>query len=340
MLQRILGLAAMAVAGVAGAFGLASPAAAQDPMIIKFSHVVATDAPKHKAAEKFKELAEKYTGGKVKVEIYPNSQLFKDKEELEALQLGSVHLLAPSTAKFAPLGVKEFEALDLPYLFKDEATYKKFATSQLGRDMLAKLSTKGVKGLAYWDNGFHIMGSSKPLLMPDDFKGMKLRIQGSKVLDAQTRALGALPQVMAFSELYQALQTGVVDGAENVPSNIWTQKLFEVMKYINVSHHGHLGYAVVANQKWWDSLTPEIRGHLEKAMSEASDHFDSIAKKENNDGLEQIKKSGKSQMHVQTEDERKAWIKVLLPVHQEMEKRVGKETIEALYKVTGFSVTQ
>ena len=336
MNRMILGLVAMAVS-IAGAM---TTATAQDPMVIKFSHVVATDAPKHKAAEKFKELAEKYTGGKVKVEVYPNSQLFKDKEELEALQLGSVHLLAPSTAKFAPLGVKEFEALDLPYLFKDEGTYKKFAESQLGKDMLAKLSTKGVKGLTYWDNGFHIMGTNKPVKLPEDFRGLKLRIQGSKVLDAQTRALGAIPQVMAFSELYQALQTGVVDGAENVPSNMWTQKLFEVMKHINVSHHGHLGYAVVANQKWWDGLSPELRGHLEKAMAEATAHFNAIAKKENDDGLEQIKKSGKSQVHVQTAEERKAWIKVLAPVHQEMEKRVGKETIEALYKVTGFALTQ
>jgi C4-dicarboxylate-binding protein DctP len=333
MKRTIFSLAALALA-------MTGPAAAQDPMIIKFSHVVATDAPKHKAAEKFKELAEKYTGGKVKVEIYPNSQLFKDKEELEALQLGSVHLLAPSTAKFSPLGVKEFEALDLPYLFKDEGTFKKFMESQLAKDMLAKLDPKGVKGLAFWDNGFHIMGSAKPVRMVEDFKGMKLRIQSSKVLDAQTRAMGALPQVMAFSELYQALQTGVVDGAENVPSNIWTQKLFEVMPNINVSHHGHLGYAVVANKKWWDGLTPEMRTQLEKAMNEASDHFAAIAKKENEDGLEQIKKSGKSKVHVQTEEERKNWIKALLPVHQEMEKRVGKETIEALYKVTGFSATQ
>jgi C4-dicarboxylate-binding protein DctP len=333
MKRTIFSLAAMALA-------MTGPAAAQDPMVIKFSHVVAIDAPKHKAAEKFKELAEKYTGGKVKVEVYPNSQLFKDKEELEALQLGSVHLLAPSTSKFGPLGVKEFEALDLPYLFKDEANFKKFAVSDLGKSMLDKLSAKGVKGLAYWDNGFQILGTNKPAKMPDDFKGMKLRIQGSKVLDAQVRAMGALPQVMAFSELYQALQTGVVDGAENVPSNIWTQKLFEVMKHINESHHGHLSYAVVANQKWWDGLTPEMRGHLEKAMNEASEHFDSIAKKENTDAIDNIRKTGKSQMHVQTAEEKKAWIKVLMPVHQEMEKRVGKETIEALYKVTGFSVTQ
>lgn len=332
----LFSITALAVALAAGS----SLATAQEPMIIKFSHVVATDAPKHKAAEKFKELAEKYTGGKVKVEIYPNSQLFKDKEELEALQLGSVHLLAPSTAKFGPLGVKEFEALDLPYLFKDEASYKKFADSPLAKDMLAKLDPKGIKGLAFWDNGFHIMGSNKPVRMVEDFKGMKLRIQSSKVLDAQTRAMGALPQVMAFSELYQALQTGVVDGAENVPSNIFTQKLFEVMPNINVSHHGHLGYAVVANKKWWDGMTPEMRGHIEKAMTEAADLFASIAKKENDDGLEQIKKTGKSKVHTQTEEERKNWIKALLPVHQEMEKRVGKETIEALYKITGFSATQ
>jgi C4-dicarboxylate-binding protein DctP len=322
------------------AFAAATPAAAQQPIVIKFSHVVATDAPKGKASDKFKELAEKYTGGKVKVEVYPNSQLFKDKEELEALQLGSVHLLAPSTAKFAPLGIKEFEALDLPFLFKDEANFKKFADSDYGKGLLKKLETKGIKGLAYWDNGFHIMGANKPVKVPADFRGMKLRIQGSKVLDAQTRALGAIPQVMAFSELYQALQTGVVDGAENVPSNIWTQKLFEVMKHVTVSHHGHLSYAVVANQKFWDGLPADVRAGLDKAMAEATTYFNEIAKKENEDALEQIKKAGKSQVHVLTAEERREWVKTLVPVHQDVEKRVGKDTIEALYKVTGFAVGQ
>src|SRR5947199_8226464 len=173
---------------------------AQSPIIIKFSHVVANDTPKGKGSLKFKELAEKYTGGKVKVEVYPNSQLFKDKEEIEALQLGSVQLLAPSTAKFAPLGAKEFEALDLPFLFKDEATYTKAMKGPVGKWLFQKLETKGISGLAFWTNGFHMTSANRPLLVPADFQGLKVRISGSKVADRYFRDLGSIPQIMAFSE--------------------------------------------------------------------------------------------------------------------------------------------
>src|SRR6266568_2772808 len=197
------------------ALGLPFAAKAQQPIVIKFSHVTTSDTPKGKGAEKFKELAEQYTGGKVKVEIYPNSQLYKDKEEIEALQLGAVQLLAPSTSKFAPIGIKEIEALDLPFIFPDEAAYLKATKGVIGKALLQKLDSKGITGLAFWDNGFHMISANKPLRKPRDLQGLKIRISGSKVADAYLRAMGALPQIIAFSELYQALQTGVVDGCEN-----------------------------------------------------------------------------------------------------------------------------
>ena len=203
---------------------------AQAPIVIKFSHVVAPDTPKGKGAQRFKELAEERTKGRVKVEIYPNSQLYKDKEELEALQLGAVQMLAPSVSKFGPLGVKEFEVFDLPYIFPDKAVLARVTDGPIGQGLFKKLEPKGIVGLAYWDNGFKVMTDNKPLRNPEDFKGHKMRIQSSKVLEAQMRALGAMPQVMAFSEVYQALQTGVVDGTENTPSNIYTQKTHEVQK--------------------------------------------------------------------------------------------------------------
>ena len=217
------------------AAALAVPAVAQD-ITIKFSHVVAPDTPKGKAAQKFKELAEQYTEGKVKVEVYPNSQLYKDKEELEALQLGSVQMLAPSLAKFGPLGIPDFEAFDLPYIFDGYDQLRKVTDGEVGKGMLAKLEDKGIKGLAYWDNGFKIMSANSPLHTPDDFLGLKMRIQSSKVLEAEMNALGAVPQVMAFSEVYQALQTGVVDGTENPPSNMFTQKMHEVQKHATISN--------------------------------------------------------------------------------------------------------
>jgi C4-dicarboxylate-binding protein DctP len=310
------------------------PAWAAD-ITIKFSHVVAPATPKGKAADKFKELAEKYTGGKVAVEVYPNSQLYKDKEELEALQLGAVQMLAPSLAKFGPLGVRDYEAFDLPFIFPDKAALRKVLDGDIGKQLFAKVEEKGIKGLAYWDNGFKIMSANSPLKVPDDFLGLKLRIQSSKVLEAQMKALGAVPQVMAFSEVYQALQTGVVDGTENPPSNMYTQKMHEVQKYATLSNHGYLGYAVIVNKKFWDDLPADVRGQLEQAMTEATAFANDIAQAENDKALEAMKASGKTEFHELTAEERSAWIAALKPVHEEVAGRVGKELIEAIYKSTG-----
>ena len=311
-------------------------ATAQTPIIIKFSHVVAPDTPKGKGAQRFKELAEQRTGGRVKVELYPNSQLYKDKEEMEALQLGSVQMLAPSLAKFGPLGVKEFEVFDLPFLFKDDASFRGITDGARGADLFKKLEPKGIKGLAYWDNGFHQMSANKPLHAVADFKGMKMRIQSSKVLDAEMRALGAIPQVMAFSELYQALQSGVVDGTEGVASNFYTQKVYEVQKHMTISNHGHLAYAVIVNKKFWDGLPADLRTVLESCIKEATTYANAIASTENMQAMDKIKASGKTTVYTLTAAESAEWKKALMPVHKEMESRVGKGTIEAAYKAAGF----
>ena len=182
------------------AFGTAF---AQQPIVIKFSHVVALDTPKGKGAEQFKKFAEERTKGRVKVEVYPNSQLYKDGEEMEALQLGSVQMLAPSVAKFGPLGVREFEVFDLPYIFDSYSDLHKVTEGAVGKMLFAKLESKGITGLAYWDNGFKDFSANKALKVPADVKGLKLRIQSSNVLEAEIRALGGIPQKMAFSEVYQ-----------------------------------------------------------------------------------------------------------------------------------------
>ncbi len=307
---------------------------AQAPIVIKFSHVVATDTPKGQAAERFKMLAEKATGGKVKVEVYPNSQLYKDKEELEALQLGAVQMLAPSLAKFGPLGAKEFEVFDLPYIFPTKQALYNVTEGPIGKSLLQKLEPKGITGLAFWDNGFKIMSANKPMHMPADFKGMKMRIQSSKVLEAQMRALGANPQVLAFSEVYQALQTGVVDGTENPPSNMYTQKMHEVQKHVTMSNHGYLGYAVIVNKKFWDGLPADIRGQLEKAMADATTFEKAIAQRDNDLAMDAIKKAGKTTIYNLTPAEQAAWRTALLPVHKEMEGRIGKDLITAIGKAT------
>jgi len=311
-------------------------AAAQQPLVIKFSHVVANDTPKGKAADFFAKKAAELTKGKVKVEVYANSTLYKDKEEMEALQIGAVQMLAPSLAKFGPLGVKEFEVFDLPFIFDNYDELHKVTQGPVGAQLMSKLEAKGIKGLAFWDNGFKSFSANKPLKAPEDFKGQKMRIQSSKVLESQMRAVGALPQVMAFSEVYQALQTGVVDGTENPISNLYTQKMHEVQKHLSLTDHGYLGYAVITNKKFWDGLPADVRGPLEQAMKEATVHANKIAREENEAALEAVKKSGKTQVTTPTAAERLALKKAMAKVHKEQESRVGKETIDAVYKATGF----
>jgi C4-dicarboxylate-binding protein DctP len=319
-------------AAAAAIFMAPSAGMAQAPIIIKFSHVVAPNTPKGKGAEKFKELAEKYTNSKVKVEVYPNSTLYKDKEELEALQLGAVQMLAPSNSKFGPMGIKDFEVFDLPFLLPSLAALRKVTEGPIGKKMLTLLDSKGMVGLAYWDNGFKEMSANKPLRMPADYKGLKFRIQSSKVLEAQFRLLGATPQVMAFSEVYQALQTGVVDGQENTPANIYTQKMHEVQKYTTLTNHGYIGYVVVVNKKFWEGLPADIRGNLEKAMAEATTYTNTISAQENDDALAEIRKSGKTEIIVPTPAEMAAMQKAMEPLYNDMASRVGKQLIEDVRK--------
>ena len=333
MNRRTAIAAAIAIAGVSA---MTSDAPAQAPIVIKFSHVVAVDTPKGKGAEYFKKLAEERTKGRVKVEVYPNSQLYKDGEEMEALQLGSVQMLAPSVAKFGPLGAREFEVFDLPYIFDSFAELHKVTDGPVGKKLFKKLETKGITGLAFWDNGFKDFSANRALRLPGDVKGLKMRIQSSNVLDAEIRALGGLPQKMAFSEVYQGLQTGVVDGTENPPSNFYTQKMHEVQKFLTLTDHGVIEYAVIVNKPFWDGLPADIRTTLEGAMQDATKFANDIAKKENDDALAAVRKSGKTEIITLTAEQKAEWKKALVPVHREMESRIGKDVIQEVYKETGF----
>lgn len=312
---------ACAAATVAFTFPIA--AAAQTPIIIKFSHVAAADTPKGQAAEYFKKIVEERTQGKVKVEVFANSTLFKDKEELEALQLGSVQMLAPVPGKFGPLGVKEFEVFDLPYIFKDIDAVHRFSRGPQGTGLLKKLESRGVVGLAYWDNGFRVMSANKPIHTPADMKGLKMRINSSKVNAAIMKSVGAQPQSMAFSEVYQALQTGVVDGTEGPLSNLYTQKQYEVQKHVTLTYHTISNYVVVANKKFWDGLPQDIRSTLETAIKDATAFNDNVAEKDEAAALAAIKASGKSTVYAPTPTEYEAWTKAVSPVQAEMAERVG-----------------
>lgn len=307
------------------------------PIVIKFSHVVARDTPKGQAADYFKKLAEERTKGRVRIEVSPNSQLYKDKEEMEALQLGAVQMLAPSLAKFATLGVKEFEVFDLPFVFDNYQELHKVTQGPIGARLLAKLELKGIHGLAYWDNGFKVMSANTPLKTPADFKGLKVRIQSSRVIDSQMRSMGAIPQVMAFSEVYQALKNGVVNGTENPPSNLYTQNMHEVQKFVTLSNHGYLGYAVIVNSKFWAGLPADIRTILDGAMRDATRFANDISKKDNEEALAAVRKSGKTQFITLTDQERYLWKKTMDKAHKDNMRRIGADLIKEVYNETGYS---
>lgn len=313
----------------------ASAAAAPDaPIIIKFSHTLPLDTPKGQAAERFKYTAEKLTKGRVRIEVYANSQLYKDKDELDALQQGTVQMLVPALGKLANTGVTEFELFELPYLFPSRQALYSVTEGPIGKGLLARLEPKGIVGLAYWDNGFKVMTSNKVLHGPADFKGLKMRVQStSAVLDAEMRTLGAIPYVTNTAEVYQALKNGTVDGAENPPSNMYYQKAYEVQKNMTLTNHSYLGYAVIANKKFWDGLPPDVRVALETALRDATAYEKAISQVDNDRTLDAIKASGKTAVYTPTAAEDAALRQALVPVQKQMENRIGKDLLTSISKV-------
>lgn len=286
------------------------PVHAQSPIVILFSHVVSDDTAKGKAALKFKELAEARTAGKVRVEVYPNSQLYKDREEMDALKLGAVQMLAPSLSKLGG----DFEVFDLPFMFKDHASFRKVVDGKIGSKMLQSLEPSGIKGLAYWDNGFKVFTANRPLQSTADFQGTKIRVQASKTLVQQMKIVGAVPSVSPLINVYDALRSGQLDGQENTPVNIYSQHLHEVQSQLTVSNHGYLAYAVVVNSAFWEKLPTDIRRNLEGAMRDATAFEKSIAEAENTRALERIKASGKMNVYTLSAQEISQWQTTLNPL--------------------------
>jgi C4-dicarboxylate-binding protein DctP len=322
-----------------GAFTVA-PAVAQQPIVVKFSHVAAPDTPKGQAAIEFKRLAEERTKGRVKVEVYPNSMLFKDAEELDALQLGSVQMLAPVPGKFGPVGVPEFEVFDLPYMFPDLEALQRVYRGPAGAALLKKLESRGLVGLAFWNNGFRVMSANRPIHVPGDTKGLKMRINSSKVNAAIMKSVGAVPQTMAFSEVYQGLQTGVIDGTEGPLSNLYTQKQYEVQKHVTLTYHTISNYVVVVNKAFWEKLPADIRTTLEGALKDATALNDQNSVKDEAAAIAGIKASGKSEIYVPTPAEKDAWMKAMLPVQDEMASRVKPETIKMIREAVSAKGTK
>lgn len=298
------------------------------PIVIKYSHVVADSTPKGQAALKFKEVAEKLLPGKVEVQVFPNSQLFGDGKEMEALLLGDVQILAPSLAKFGKY-TKKIQLFDLPFLFDDIKAVGRFQNSAKGRELLTSMTDKGIVGLGYIHNGMKQLSANKPLYMPADAKGLKFRIQASDVLEAQFKAVNANPQKIAFAEVYQALQSGVVDGAENPWANIYTKKFHEVQKYITESGHGLLGYMVITNADWWNGLPQDVKQGLSQAMTESIDYGNQVALEEDNNFRQKVIDDNKAKLVKLTQKQRTAWRKAMKPVWAKFEGDIGKDLIDA-----------
>lgn len=323
---------ALTAAVAAFAFVLsAGTAGAADPIKIKFAHVVADSTPKGQGALMFKKEVEKRLAGKVVVEVYPNSSLFGDAKEMEALALGDVQIIAPSLSKFDKF-TKKLQVFDLPFLFDDIQAIDRFQHSAKGKELLNAMTSKGYQGLAFWHNGMKQLSANKPLRLPADAKGQKFRIQSSNVLLEQFKALKANPQKMAFAEVYQALQVGTVDGQENTWSNIYTQKFHEVQKHISETNHGVIDYIVVTNAKFWSKLPKDVRAELEKIMAEVTVAANKIADDINAEAKKKIMASGKTEIISLSKEQLAEWRKAMMPVYKKFEKEIGKDLIDAALK--------
>lgn len=304
-----------------------------DPIIVKFSHVTTADSPKGKAADKFKQLVEQKTNGKVKVEVYPSSQLYGDKEELEAVQSGNVQIIAPSITKLVGMN-PQFQYADLPFLFPNNQAVYKFWESEENKKLMNSLDKFNVRGLAMWPNGFKQFTANKPLITPADFKGLKFRTQAGKVLDAQFKALGAGSATIAFGETYTALQQGTVNGQENSFNNIDTQKYQEVQKYLTVTNHGRIDYMIIVNKSFWDKLPDDIRKVLDESMAEATKYAVQQAEELDQKSLENLKKGGKMQFTELTPEQLGVFQKTMDSVYTQFESVIGKDVIAAAKKAS------
>ena len=309
----------------------APPAFAADPIVIKFSHVVAESTPKGKAANKFRDLVAERLKGKVVVEVFPNSQLFNDDKVFEAMLLGDVHLAAPSLSKFGKY-TKKLEVFDLPFLFDDLAAADRFMNSAEGDKLLRSMESKGLLGKGFLHNGMKQLSANKPLRTPADAKGLKFRIQASDVIAAQFEAVGGTPLKKPFSEVFTLLQTKAVDGTENPWSNIYSKKFHEVQDYFTESDHGYLGYMVFTSAKFWNGLPPDVRGELDKALKEAIEYGNSIAAEEAEKARAAVVASGRTKVIKLTPAERKQWQQAMKPVWAKFEKSIGADVIKAAQK--------
>jgi C4-dicarboxylate-binding protein DctP len=318
--RRIAALLAGCAAGL-------HPLARAATTTIRLSHVVARDTPKGLALERFRSLVEMRSDRRIRVQIYPQGELYGDHDEMQALQLGAIDMVVPSLSKFGPIGFPEFELFDLPFLFETVGDVRRITRGPLGRKLLERLSRQRLLGLGYFDNGFKHMSANRPLLEPADFIGLRMRVQASTVVAQQMRILGAHPVTLPFSETRRALKTGVVDGTENPLSNFWTQSMQEVQSDLSLTQHGYLGYAVVTHQRFWWGLPAEDQRLLQEALAEALDYGNSIADAQNDNALTALRASS-LHIHQPSAAQRGRLQAAVKPVQADLARRIGQAWVD------------
>jgi C4-dicarboxylate-binding protein DctP len=324
----LIGFFLVTVAACGGSEGAGGAASTPTPYVIKFPHVVAQATPKGQMAQRFKELAEERFPGRVRVEVYPSAQLMEDTESIEALAFGEVQMIATSVSLYDRL-TQKFQVFDLPFLFPNLEAVERFQASPAGRDLLTTLSEQGILGLQFWHNGMKQFSGPRPLIEPDDARGLKFRVMESDILQAEIEAIGGSPQKMAFGEVFQALQTGTVDAQENTWSNIYSSKFYEVQPYITQSNHGYIGYYLAVNAGFWQSLPADLRTGLEATLAEVTQWGNARSEAINQEDKQRIIDSGRSEVTVLTPEQQAAWQKAMQPVWEEFRDRIGADLVAA-----------
>ncbi|ANT61406.1 C4-dicarboxylate ABC transporter [Salipiger sp. CCB-MM3] len=321
-------MTAAAVSALVSGTQAATAACDDGEIVVKFSHVTNTDKhPKGIAAQLFADRVNEEMDGKACVEVFPNSTLYNDDQVLEAMLNGDVQMAAPSLSKFEQF-TKVFRIFDLPFMFKNMEAVDAFQNSEIGQEMKEVMVRRGLLGLGFWHNGMKQLSANKPLIEPADAKGLKFRVQPSEVLKAQFAALDASPQPMAFSEVYGALQTGVVDGQENTWSNIYGQKFFEVQDGTTETNHGVLDYMVVTSADWWDSLPEDVREQMGTILDEVTTERNAAIAEVDADNRQAVLDAG-GEIRELSPEERAAWLDVMKPVWDQFTDDVGQENIDA-----------
>lgn len=307
----------------------------QETYKVKFAHVVSANTPKGQAADFFAKRVDELSGGKIKVEVFPSAQLVDDDKVFQELTRNNVQMAAPSFSKFTPIA-KEFNIWDIPFLFRDTEHLHKVMDGEVGQILKDVISKRGIVALDYWDAGFKQFSTNKkPIILPEDAKGQKMRIMSSKVLEEQTKAIGAIPQVLPFSEVYSALSTGVVDAAENPLSNLYNSKFYEVQSSITLSNHGYLGYLVVVSDGFWKQLPDELKDIFKQALHEATEFERLESEKEEKILLEKLKKDDATKTQIYTlEDKQIAiWKETMQAIYPKFYDLVGQDLIEKVLEV-------